>query len=132
MGSSEVTRFKQVLVVRTDLKMSKGKIGSQCAHAAMAALLNASTFDGDVVTFTMDDRSRQWLSGRFTKAVLACKSEEALVALFARAKEAGMLCSLIEDSGVTVFNGVPTKTVVAIGPDRADLIDAITGDLPLL
>jgi peptidyl-tRNA hydrolase len=55
-----------------------------------------------------------------------------LLALQARAEAAGLINALIQDAGLTEFGGVPTYTAVAIGPDRADRVDAITGQLPLL
>jgi len=59
-------------------------------------------------------------------------SEEELVDVYNKAKTAGLICSIIQDAGLTEFNGVPTLTCVAVGPDRSDKIDAITGKLPLL
>jgi PTH2 family peptidyl-tRNA hydrolase len=59
-------------------------------------------------------------------------SEEELLALYAKAMEAGIITSLITDAGLTEFNGVPTNTCIAVGPDFEDKIDSITGGLPLL
>ena len=44
----------------------------------------------------------------------------------------GLITALIQDAGLTEFGGVPTYTALAVGPDRADRVDAITGTLPLL
>ena len=49
-----------------------------------------------------------------------------------KALEAGLEVHLITDSGRTEFHGQPTRTCLAIGPDEADKIDAITGHLQLL
>ena len=46
--------------------------------------------------------------------------------------EKGLPCALIQDSGLTEFKGIPTYTCCAIGPAKEELIDEITGDLPLL
>ena len=73
-----------------------------------------------------------WLSGRFTKVVVRVDSEAELLEVYQKAKDAGLPCSLIQDSGATEFHGVPTYTAVAIGPDEAEKIDAITGQLKLL
>ncbi|MGK4455994.1 peptidyl-tRNA hydrolase [Klebsiella pneumoniae] len=51
--------------------------------------------------------------------------------MFQKAQEADLTVSLITDSGLTEFNGVPTNTCLAIGPHKASKIDAITGHLPL-
>ncbi len=113
--------MKQVLLIRKDLKMRRGKEIAQGAHASMKATLE-----------NMDDpRVIEWLSGRFAKIALVVDSEEELLALYDKAKEADMVAALITDSGKTEFHGVPTNTVVAIGPDQPEKIDAITGHLKL-
>lgn len=120
------TEPKQVIVIRKDLNMRKGKMVAQGAHAAMAAVLK----NGMLVT--KSDPLEEWLSGRFTKICVSVNSEEELLAVYQKAREAGILCSLITDAGLTEFNGVPTKTCCAIGPDYPDKIDPITKDLKLL
>jgi hypothetical protein len=55
-----------------------------------------------------------------------------LLALHEESKAAGLIAALIQDAGLTEFGGVPTYTALAVGPDRADRVDAITGALPLL
>lgn len=128
---------KQVLVVRKDLKMRKGKIAAQCAHASLAVVLNAMTrTDGEPITRTLryarESAMGAWLEGRFTKVCVYVESEEALDEIYARAREADVPAARIVDSGKTEFKGVPTKTVVAVGPDWTDRVNAITGELPLL
>lgn len=154
---------KQVIIMRKDLNMRKGKIAAQAAHASMAVILNlmelSSTrydpiidadisrlggFDdpasGDIIerSITLDTAKEkelaihEWLSGSFTKICVSVNSEEELLAIHKQAQEAGIICSLIQDSGVTEFNGVPTYTAVAIGPALVDEINKITGDLKLL
>jgi PTH2 family peptidyl-tRNA hydrolase len=59
-------------------------------------------------------------------------SEEELMQIHDKALEAGLEVHLITDSGRTEFHGQPTRTCLAIGPDEADRIDAITGQLQLL
>lgn len=129
---------KQVLVVRKDLKMRKGKIAAQCAHASMRVLLDAmqvSVIEGgtrrvlDTAAGTALDR---WLQGRFTKVCVYVESEEALVDVYERARARGIPAALITDSGRTEFGGVPTRTVVAVGPDWRGAIDEVTGGLKLL
>jgi peptidyl-tRNA hydrolase len=68
-----------------------------------------------------------WLEGRFTKVVLQAENEEQLHTIHTLAKELGLDSRLITDSGATEFHGVPTDTVVCIGPDYESLIDSITG-----
>ena len=123
---------KQVLVIRKDLNMRKGKIAAQAAHASMGAILGLSkVVDGQLV-IPMDERIEPWLTGRFKKICVYVNTEEELIKVYEQAKEAGLVTSLIVDSGLTEFGGVPTKTAVAVGPDREDRVNAITGGLPLL
>ncbi len=123
---------KQVIVLRKDLNMRKGKMVAQGAHASMSAILALAKRDGDSLVVPLDARTEPWLMGRFKKICVSVNSEAELLALHAKAKEAGVVCSLIQDSGLTEFAGVPTYTAVAIGPDRSDVVDAFTGGLPLL
>jgi len=129
---------KQVIVLRKDLNMRKGKMVAQGAHASMAAILNegyAQQPDGTADSFYIIKMSKEmeaWLTGSFTKICVSVNSEEALLDVYRKASEAGLHCSLIQDSGLTEFGGVPTYTAVAVGPNDADKINEITGDLPLL
>ena len=123
---------KQVIVLRKDLNMRKGKMAAQAAHASMAAILNQGMYDESVFTLVLDERIKPWLTGRFKKIVVSVSSESELQEIYNKAKEAGLIAALIVDSGLTEFNGVPTKTAVAIGPDEESKIDAICKELPLL
>ena len=125
---------KQVIVMRKDLGMRKGKMIAQGAHASLKVLLDTGGLDprGTVFTIPLDPALAAWLGGRFTKVCVSVDSEAALDAIVARAREAGLPCALIVDAGHTEFHGVPTKTCCAVGPAWADAIDAITGELPLL
>lgn len=130
-----MSTVKQVIVIRKDLKMRRGKEIAQGAHASMSFLakrvvaFNASRFGSDYVEFT--EAERLWIEGRFTKVCLQVDSEQALLDVEARARTAGLEVHLITDAGATEFNGVPTRTCLAIGPDYAEKIDAVTGDLKL-
>lgn len=137
--------MKQVLVIRKDLNMRKGKMVAQGAHASMAAILEDVKFkDFDYgpmpgggpidleMTVQITPEIRSWLSGLFTKICVSVDSEEELIAVYDKAKAAGLPCSLIKDSGLTEFNGVPTYTAVAVGPGKPDYIDEFTGHLKLL
>lgn len=128
--------------MRKDLKMPRGKIAAQAAHASMAAVF--SLFDKDVnaskygipahhwqIHFEPDGELGQWLNGSFTKVCLAANSEQELADLYDQAKAADLLTSKIVDNGLTVFDGVPTWTCIAIGPAMSDRIDPITSHLKL-
>jgi PTH2 family peptidyl-tRNA hydrolase len=123
---------KQVLVLRKDLNMRKGKMVAQGAHAAMAAILELARRDGDQLIVPLDLRTEPWLCGRFKKICVSVSSETELLSVYMKAKSAGLVCSLIRDAGLTEFGGVPTFTAVAVGPDEGSKVDAITGHLPLL
>lgn len=121
--------------MRKDLNMRKGKMIAQGAHASVAVVLDAKRPASEVareLTIDMTPAMAAWIAGRFTKVCVYVKSEEELDDVYERAREAGLSCALIVDSGRTEFDGVPTKTCCAIGPDWADEVDAITGELPLL
>lgn len=123
---------KQVIVLRKDLNMRKGKMVAQGAHASMAAILSQGDYQGDTFSLKMDDRIKPWLTGRFKKITVYVESEAELLSIYERAKCSGMICSLILDSGLTEFGGVPTYTAVAVGPDAAEKVDVFTGSLPIL
>jgi peptidyl-tRNA hydrolase, PTH2 family len=123
---------KQVIVLRKDLNMRKGKMIAQGAHASVHAILSAARHENDSVVIPLDERNTSWLLGRSKKICVYVNSESELLALHEKALNAGLIAALIQDAGLTEFGGVPTYTAIAIGPDRADRVDAITGGLPLL
>lgn len=129
--------IKQVIVMRTDLNMRKGKMIAQGAHASIAFLTNrlevdTSHYPGPVFKGELTSAEYQWIKGSFKKVVVQVGSEIELLAICQVAREKQVHCDLITDSGLTEFGGVPTNTCCSIGPDEADKIDAITGHLKLL
>lgn len=118
----QVSEMKQVIILRKDLNMRKGKMVAQGAHASMAAVLKHMN----------DKRVKEWLAGPFAKIVVSVDSEEELIEIFRKANNDKLITSLITDAGRTEFHGVATKTAVAVGPDKPELIDKITGHLKLL
>ena len=129
---SDDIRIKQVLVMRHDLKMRRGKQIAQGAHASMSFLCRRLQEAGSVSLDGLTDVNRAWLTGAFAKVCCRVDSEEELMQIHDKALEAGLEVHLITDSGRTEFHGQPTRTCLAIGPDEADKIDAITGHLQLL
>jgi peptidyl-tRNA hydrolase, PTH2 family len=144
---------KQVIVMRTDLrntngnKIRTGKLISQGAHASMKAILDLMSQVNDWKFISTDGKEgfqtrylkidattplNYWLNGLFTKICLSVDSEQELLDIYNKAKDNGLICSLITDSGLTEFNGVPTITCCAIGPSFSEDIDKITGHLKLL
>lgn len=125
---------KQVIVIRKDLKMRRGKEVAQGAHASMAFLtrkLSQSDADHHFRDVHLSDAALEWLDSSFRKVTLQVDSERELMEVAAAARKAGVECHVITDSGATEFGGVPTKTCLALGPDYDENIDPITGHLRL-
>lgn len=121
---------KQVIVVRRDLSMRKGKLAAQVAHASMKFLVENDTSErGDEITVKLTPQEAAWLRGPFTKIVVAADSEDELKDLVLKAKISDVQVHEIIDSGRTEFHNVPTLTCAAFGPDELDVIDEITGHL---
>ena len=123
--------YKQVLLYRRDLKMRKGKIAAQCAHASVGVLLRpalrAAAPGTDPLPVALGPVTEAWLRYGQAKIVLSVDDEAALLKAHMLALEAGLPTIVITDAGHTEFKGVPTRTTVAIGPAPVAAIDAITG-----
>lgn len=130
--SEEPKRIKQVIVMRHDLKMRRGKQIAQSSHASMSFICRRLQERGSVSLNDFSEIERAWLTGAFAKVCCRVDSEEELMAIHDKAVAAGLEVHLITDSGKTEFHGVPTRTCLAIGPDEAEKIDEITGALQLL
>ncbi len=111
---------------------------SQGAHACMAAVFRNSyivpndngPIDHKVIPYTLDLES--WFNDCFTKVCLRADSEKMLLDIEKQANELGIVNFLVTDAGRTEFNGVQTRTCIALGPASVELIDQVTGDLKLL
>ena len=112
--------LKQVILVRLDLKLPKGKLAAQAAHASVEAVLKS---ESSIV--------KSWRREGMEKVVLKVKDEKELLHYFQLAKEADLVTALITDAGHTVV-APGTKTCVGIGPNEEEKIDNITGKLLLL
>jgi len=132
---------KQVILMRNDLNMRKGKMCAQASHASLGVVTNKMSIDygssSQYITaktffYEKGGPFDLWLNGTFTKICLKVSSEEELVSLYNKAVEEGIPSCLITDSGKTEFNGVSTKTCCAIGPHWSEEIDKVTGHLSLL
>lgn len=119
---------KQIIVMRKDLNMRKGKMIAQGAHASLGIFTRIlKTVNPDETP----DAITYWLETSFAKVCVYVKSEEELLEIYNKVpKEIPKI--LITDSGKTEFNNVPTHTCIAIGPWWSDEINKITGELPLL
>lgn len=116
-------RYKQVIVFRSDLKLSKGKAAVQAGHAAVSAAEEARK------------HRREWFQAWFDegqrKIAVKVKNEKEMRELEMQAKELGLSCALIVDRGLTE---IPpgTVTCLGIGPAPTEKVDKITGRLRLL
>ncbi len=123
---------KQVLVLRKDLNMRKGKMVAQGAHASQMAVYPRPT-DEDIargyILVYLTEHNTPWLRDNFKKITCGVKDETELLALYARAQELGIPCSLVTDSGLTEFHNVPTNTAIAVGPAHEDIVNLVTGHL---
>lgn len=115
--------FKQVIAVRTDLGMTRGKIAVQVAHGAVSAAEKARTGPQEVW--------RAWMREGQKKVAVKVNSEEAILDLERRAIAEGLPRAVIRDAGMTELPP-GTVTVIGLGPARSNEIDKITGDLKLL
>lgn len=124
----KMTTPKQVIVWRNDLKVRKGKIVSQTSHASLGAIMNYVKNN----QCTFPEVVEEWLQGSHTKICVYVSSEQDLVDIAAKALIGNVNYHLVEDLGLTEFNGVETLTCLAIGPDYPEILDPLTGHLPLL
>lgn len=116
--------IKQVIVIRRDLKMRRGKEIAQGSHASLEGYRLASTLrSGEIVD--------EWFSTGSTKITLQAKDESHLLALFDLAKKNHIPCHIVVDEGRTEFGGVPTITALALGPYFNKDIDNITSGYEL-
>jgi len=112
--------MKQVIILRTDLKMGKGKLVSQGSHASLAAFLKAGR-----------DEREEWLAEGMKKIVVKVQSEKELENAFRTAKREKLPAAMINDAGLTQLEP-GTTTAVGIGPAEDSKVDKITGKLKLL
>lgn len=132
------TIVKRVIVVRKDLGMRKGKMMAQVSHASKLTLLEFASIEGNRMSIDLSQYGKHtqaivsWLQGDFTEVVVSVDSEEAFDNLVARAKEKELPVFVVTDLGKTEFNGIPTKTVVSIGPAEASEFEGVTDGLKLL
>jgi len=112
--------FKQVILVRADLKLPKGKMAAQVAHASVECVLKSTR-----------KKVMAWRRLGMKKIVLKVKDLRQMKYYCSKAGDAGLITSLITDAGhTTVKPG--TTTCCGIGPDGKDKIDAITGSLKMM
>ncbi|RMF90981.1 MAG: peptidyl-tRNA hydrolase [Methanobacteriota archaeon] len=115
--------YKQIIVVRTDLKMSPGKMAAQVAHASLSAAEEAAA--------RWQDWYRAWKAEGQKKVVVKAASEDEIIELYNRARAGDVPCYIVNDAGLTELPP-GTTTTLGIGPGPNEVIDRFTGHLKLL
>lgn len=118
--------LKQVIVIRKDLNMRKGKMVAQGAHASLLAVLEMLEIPNQ------KNIVKIWLREGMTKICVSVDSQDELNNLYANLVASNIPVSLVIDAGYTEFHGKRTNTCLAIGPWYANEIDKFTGNLKLL
>ena len=144
MENVVISKTKMMIIMRRDLKMSKGKIASQAGHACVGIILKALKkenllydYEESLETIVLKDNEQRnsslinWFQYGCTKVCVYVDSEAELLDISKKATERGVLSTIITDAGVTEFHGVPTKTCLALEPLSYDIADELTGHLKL-
>ena len=123
MAKDSPFTYKMVIVIRSDLDMSMGKMIAQACHAAVGCSEEAKR--------TQTKHWRRWRDEGAKKVALQADSMEELEELAVKAEQLNITYVLIQDAGHTE---VPpgTTTCIGIGPHQEQFIDKVTGNLPLL
>lgn len=112
---------KQVIVLRTDLNISVGKLCVQACHASCLSMLSVKN----------SQMLKKWNAEGAKKVVVYVKGKGRLLNLYEKAKSLGIPCSLVRNAGLTELEP-GTVTALGLGPWESSIIDKVTGSLPLL
>jgi PTH2 family peptidyl-tRNA hydrolase len=112
-----------VIIIRTDLKMSTGKIAVQAAHAAVTG--------SELAKERNYDWWKKWYEEGQCKIVVTVDSEKKLLDVKEEADSKNLPTDMIKDKGLTE---VPpgTTTCLIIGPAPSIIVDKITRNFSLL
>ena len=120
---------KQVIVIRKDLKMRRGKECAMASHSSMSFL--TKRIISNPVSFKLNEAEVHWINNSFRKITCVVSGEKELLEIHQKALDLGLESHIILDNGATEFGGVKTYTAVAIGPDWDERVDLVTKDLVL-
>jgi PTH2 family peptidyl-tRNA hydrolase len=130
---------KQIIVIRKDLNMRKGKMCAQSAHASMKVFLdrkiNLEPFFYLIknnLFVELNEPMKLWINGNFKKIVVGVNLEKELLDLSYESIERKIPYSLVHDNGLTEFNSIETLTCGAFGPYWSEELNELTGHLRLL
>ncbi|KAF3071050.1 Peptidyl-tRNA hydrolase 2, mitochondrial [Daldinia childiae] len=122
---------KLVLVVRTDLGMTKGKIAAQCSHATLACYKTLTRAAQRTPSSAEARLLQRWERRGQAKIAVQVKSEAELLDLMGKARSLGITAEVIQDAGRTQIDP-GSLTVLGVGPAPKSLVDKVTGGLKLL
>ncbi|KAI1210590.1 PTH2-domain-containing protein [Annulohypoxylon truncatum] len=122
---------KLVLVVRTDLGMTKGKIAAQCSHATLACYKTLTKAASRNPSSPEAKLLQRWERRGQAKIAVQLKSEDELLELMGKARSLGITAEVIQDAGRTQIDP-GSLTVLGVGPAPKSLVDRVTGGLKLL
>ena len=123
MNSYGIGGLKQAIVVRADLKMGKGKLATQVAHASVQSFYETYKLKPNLAV--------KWINSGQKKVVLKVNSINDILSIYKRAVDRGLIATIVRDAGLTQLEP-GTITAVGIGPDYENKIDEVTGHLKLL
>ena len=112
--------MKQVIVIRNDLKMSKGKTAAQACHGCLGSYKKANS-----------NKIKEWEVEGEKKVIVKVNTLEELFEIKELAKRNNIPNYMVKDAGRTELPG-GTITCLGIGPDDDEIIDKVTQDLKLL
>lgn len=115
--------YKMVIATREDLDLSPGKLAAQVAHAAVSCALDTKKQNSKWFN--------SWQNEGAKKAVVKVECEDDFYPLKEKAEQLKIVSHIISDAGHTEIPA-GTKTVLGIGPAPSNIIDQVTGDLPVL
>ncbi|MHA1233499.1 MAG: peptidyl-tRNA hydrolase Pth2 [Promethearchaeota archaeon] len=118
-----MNEYKQVILIRTDLKMGTGKKCAQSCHASISS--------SDIVRVKNKDVWKKWKNSGQKKVILRISSMEDLSEIIQKLGKAEIPYFLVKDAGLTQLSP-GTTTALGIGPVLTTRIDKITGELKLL
>ena len=128
LEDTNMDKVKQVIVMRKDLNLSKGRLVTQGAHASIAFLTDLIK-EYNPLQFPFYKCEEQWINGTFYKVCLAAKDEKELLDIGHQAVAIGLKVYYIQENDL--FDE-PTITCIAIGPNYSSIIDPVTKHLKLL
>ncbi|MBY8981929.1 MAG: peptidyl-tRNA hydrolase Pth2 [Candidatus Lokiarchaeota archaeon] len=118
-----MNEIKQVIILRTDLKMGTGKKCAQACHASVSSSNKVRRINTKLW--------KDWINSGQKKVVLKIQSLDELEEIFTKLKKNDIECAIINDAGLTQL-APGTVTALGIGPELSRRVDKITGTLKLL